>query len=94
MKNSERYIGAYALTMHLAKKNAKRPLQYDDVLAIIAKEKPVDAVVVTDKKLLKAVKALMKQYEQSSQAEYVHDPIAHALYHTWKQMDERRNTNE
>lgn len=89
--DSERYIGAYALTMHLEKKNAKRPLQYDDVLAIIAKEKTLDVVEVSDKKLLKAIKVLMKQYEQSKQAEYVHDPVAHALYHTWKQMDERRN---
>ena len=30
--------------------------------------------------------AQMQQY--SKQSEYVHSPVAHALYHTWKKVDE------
>lgn len=50
----------------------------------------VDAVEVPDKELLRAIKLLIKQYEHSKNSEYVHSPVAHALYHTWKQVDERR----
>ena len=47
-----------------------------------------DAVEVEDKELLKAIKMLIKQYSHSKQSDYVHNPIAHAFYHTWKQLDE------
>ena len=50
----------------------------------------VDAVEVLDKKLLKAIKLLIKQYEYSKNSDYVHHPVAHALYHTWKKLDEGR----
>jgi hypothetical protein len=50
----------------------------------------VDAVEVTDKELLRAIKLLIKQYEHSKNSEYVHSPVAYALYHTWRQVDERR----
>ena len=50
----------------------------------------VDAVEVEDKELLKAIKLLIKQYDRSKASDYVHDPVAHALYHTWKQVDEGR----
>ena len=50
----------------------------------------VDAVEVEDKKLQKAIKLLIKQYERSQNSEYVHHPVAHAFFHTWKQLDERR----
>ncbi len=53
----------------------------------------VDAVEVPDKKLLRAIKLLIKQYEHSKNSEYVHSPVAHALYHTWKQVEERRTDN-
>lgn len=46
MANKKQLIDAFSLTIRLSKKNAKRPLQYDDVLAIIADEKTVDAVEV------------------------------------------------
>ena len=52
-----------------------------------AYETTMDAVVVEDKKLLKAIKMLIKQYDHSKQSEYVHSPVAHALYHTWKKVD-------
>ena len=50
----------------------------------------VDAVVVEDENLLKAIKMLIKQYAHSKASEYVHSPVAHALYHTWRKVDKRR----
>lgn len=50
----------------------------------------VDAVEVPDKKLLKAINLLIKQYEHSRNSDYVHSPVAHAFYHTWKQLDDGR----
>lgn len=47
----------------------------------------VDTVEVHDKKLLKAINLLIKQYEHSKNSDYVHCPVAHAFYHTWKQLD-------
>ena len=49
----------------------------------------VDAVEVPDKKLLKAINLLIKQYEHSKNSDYVHSPVAHAFYYTWKQLDEK-----
>lgn len=46
MPTNKRLIDAFALTIHLSRKNSKRPLHYDDVLATIADEKTVDAVEV------------------------------------------------
>lgn len=46
---------------------------------------------MANKKLRKAIKLLIEQYDHSKASEYVHDPIAHALYHTWKQMEEKYN---
>ena len=54
----------------------------------LANSPTVDAVEVPDKKLLKAINLLIKQYEHSQQSDYVHNPIAHAFFHTWKQLDE------
>lgn len=48
----------------------------------------VDAVEMPDKELLKAVEILVKQYAHSKRSDYVHNPIAHAFFHTWKQLDE------
>ena len=50
----------------------------------------VGAVEVEDPDLLKAIELLIKQYDHSKASEYVHNPVAHALYHPWKQVDERR----
>ena len=55
---------------------------------IVSVAPTVDAVEVPDKKLLKAIELLIKQYEHSKNSEYVYNPVAHALYHTWKQVDE------
>lgn len=51
----------------------------------------VDAVEVVDPELRKAIKMLIKQYEHSKNSEYVHSPIAHAFYHTWKQLERDGN---
>ena len=56
-------------------------------VCIIGTTPTVDAVEVEDKKLLKAIKMLIKQYDHSKQSEYVHSPVAHALFHTWKKVD-------
>ena len=50
----------------------------------------VDAVEVEDKELLKEIKILAEQYGHSKQSDYVHRPVAHALYHTWKKLDGER----
>ena len=62
----------------------------EDVQRIFDSIPVVDAVEVPDKELLRAIKLLIKQYEHSKNSEYVHSPVAHALYHTWRQVDERR----
>ena len=49
-----------------------------------------DAVEVPDKKLLRAIKLLIKQYEHSKNSDYVHSPVEHALFHTWKQLEDRK----
>lgn len=49
-----------------------------------------EALEVPDKALLKAIKLLLRQYEHSKNSDYVHSPVAHAFYHTWRQLDERR----
>ena len=60
-------------------------------------DKAEQTVEVPDKDLLKAIKLLIKQYGHSKASEYVHSPVAHALFHTWKQLDEsgygKRRTN-
>lgn len=49
-----------------------------------------ETVEVEDKELLKAIKILIKQYEHSKNSDYVHSPVAHAFYHTWKQLDAKK----
>ena len=65
----------------------------DDGIGFLEDAPTVDAVEVPDKKLLRAIKLLIKQYEHSKNSDYVHSPVAHALFHTWKQVDERRIDN-
>ena len=61
------------------------PVLEDDLSLLKAKAK--NAVEVEDKELLKAIKMLIKQYDHSKQSDYVHSPVAHALFHTWKKVD-------
>ena len=62
----------------------------DDGIGFLEDTPTVDAVEVPDKELLRAIKLLIKQYEHSKNSEYVHSPVAHALFHTWKQVEEKR----
>ena len=97
MANEKRLIDAMDTVTKISKK--VQPLLqngcsaqelYDAVLEGIAEAPTVDAVEVPDKKLLKAINLLIKQYEHSKNSDYVHSPVAHAVYHTWKQLDGRR----
>ena len=69
-----------------------------DVLKMVASwlnEAPtVDAVEVEDKELLNAIKILVEQYSHSKRSDYVHSPVAHALYHTWKTVDKAGRRKE
>lgn len=98
MAAEKRLIDANALLEELEKFENPMPNKsgYDFLCGIataiteIEDAPTVDAVEVPDKELLKAIKLLIKQYEHSRQSNYVHSPVAHALFHTWKQVDERR----
>ena len=65
-------------------------LTFKALIECLKQEPIVDAVEVEDKELLKAIKMLIKQYEHSKQSDYVYSPVAHAFYHTWKQIDKGR----
>lgn len=64
---------------------------FEAVKTALKKAPTVDAVEVVDPELRKAIKLLIKQYEHSKNSEYVHSPIAHAFYHTWKQLERDGN---
>ena len=40
-----------------------------------------------DMKLWKAILKLVKVYEEAKKSEFVHNPVAWALYQTWKEFD-------
>lgn len=40
--------------------------------------------------LKKAIELLESEYERAKKLEYVHNPLAWALYQVWKKADERR----
>lgn len=43
----------------------------------------------------KAIRLLEKEYEKAKKLEFVHNPLAYALYQVWKIADtERNNSNE
>ncbi len=42
------------------------------------------------KELKKAIKDLTLLYEQALQSKYIYNPLAFALYHTWKKFDGRK----
>lgn len=103
MANEDRLIRANALKDRLVNLEASGGHKYyrqgmDDTLhkfmpRIIDDAPTVDAVEVPDKELLRAINLLIKQYEHSKNSEYVHSPVAHALFHTWRQVDERRTNH-
>lgn len=93
METEQRLIDANALMEEMKECAITRQDLYCNGYAqtFIENAPTVDAVEVTDKELLRAIKLLIKQYEHSKNSEYVHSPVAHALFHTWKQVEERRN---
>ena len=91
METGKRLIDANAMREDWLK-NGENEYVYDTnaVLDSIDAQPTVDAVEVADPKLLKAIKMLIKQYDHSKNSEYVHSPVAHALFHVWRQVDNRR----
>ena len=87
MKNKKRLIDANAL---IDRFDDERFLNHDFAEDLVNEASTVDAVEVEDEKLLQAVRMLIEQYEHSKRSDFVHNPIAHAFYHTWKHLDERR----
>lgn len=101
MADEKRLIDANALSEEVDKSKHNNPHppgmvrvnhrnEHEHFLRMIYDAPTVDAVIIPDKKLRRAVNLLVKQYEHSKNSEYVHSPVAHALYHTWKQVDEGR----
>lgn len=95
MENEDRLIYADALKKALRTNEGADAVGHSIVKLlkidkIVDTQPTVDAVVVSDKELLNAINLLIKQYEHSRNSDYVHHPIAHAFFHTWRQLDKRR----
>ena len=43
-----------------------------------------------EKRILKAIKRFDQEYAAAKQRSMIHDPVAYALYQTWKAADEAR----
>ena len=55
------------------------------------KETPAADVVKMEPELRKAAKMLNKEYAKAKQNPVVRDPLAYALYQTWRFFDDRKN---
>lgn len=44
---------------------------------------------LNDRRFEKAVAELTKQYKKAKNMTMVHNPIAYALYYTWREFDEK-----
>lgn len=60
-----------------------------DLICEFASAPVIDAVEVAPE-LKKSVELLQKKYEKAKQAPCVRDPLAYALFQTWKAVDGRR----
>lgn len=40
--------------------------------------------------LAKAILTLEREYEKAKKLEYIHNPLAYALYKVWRMVDEER----
>lgn len=49
------------------------------------------ASVELEKEIEKAIELLKAEYEEAKKQEWVYNPLAYALYHTWKKVDEKSN---
>lgn len=56
---------------------------------------PICDVVELERKnrmtIEKAIKVLTEEYEKAAEQEWVRDPVAYALYQTWKKSEEKQN---
>ena len=66
------------------------PLAFRGHVNEMLKKLPAEDAVETvrDKDLAKAIKMLKLEYEAAKRKEFVHSPLAYALYRTWKKVDE------
>ena len=44
--------------------------------------------------LEKALKTLIEEHQKAIGQEWIHDPVAYALYQTWKQADDERKKKD
>lgn len=58
--------------------------QCTDNLPKVQKQIPVA------EELEKAIKILREEFEKTRNNSYIHKPVAYALYHTWKRVEENR----
>ena len=91
MATKKRLIDANLLVSDFAHSPYYTAHMFQSIARDIGKAPTVDAVEVPDKKLLKAINLLIKQYEKSKNSDYVHSPVAHAFYYTWKQLRDGGN---
>ena len=79
-------------TNHCDKENANEHFIYGiESVMEYAESLPAADVVEVVPELRKAVELLCKKYEKAKQNPVVRDPLAYALYQTWKAVDGRRN---
>lgn len=95
MAGDKRLIDANAMFDELIEKQYSEQTMgiiasyYPQMRAIVAKQPTVDAVETGgDPVLKKAMRMLAKEYEAAKRKDFVYDPIAYALFHTWKKVDE------
>ena len=93
MASEKRLIDADDCGRYIASRMGFSQASLENVMQYMedyTKQNEVDAVEVEDKKLLEAIKILVEQYSHSKRSDYVHNPVAHALYHTWRKLDGER----
>ena len=44
--------------------------------------------------LKKAIKLFEEEYEKANRLEWIHNPLAYALYQVWKMADAERSKND
>ena len=74
---------------HHANSNREAALLDRDIRLV--REQPAADVVEVVPELRKVVELLRKECEKAKQNPVVHDPLAYALYQTWKAVDGRKN---
>lgn len=69
---------------YILRSDARRAVLHHEGDAAIA---ALDLIPGTDPVLTKVIKMLQEKYDCAKQMEYVRNPIAFALYATWKEFD-------